>query len=1166
MAGEGGKGLEDLISGALAADELIKKPQEIQTRPQSLLERIIISKWTAPVSAAVFGSAYYLFSNGSLDQSIVFEGSAIIAGLGYITAKLMRQDWLLRKAESVRRKTRPLASKLFNLVPEHPELIAGGIAAYTAARTVSPIFASITPSDLFRHADVIPIALQLSAYSAALSFAAAYSVISLSLGRVFHLETAKTLFNMLFAEYNALNGQQYKKAADKLSMLLETQRSYSKAVALQTLIGDMQMLDGQIGSLDNYINALSTDRTSYFGRSDWVLTYFIKSIRREVEQAKKPKWAEAHDISCVIRAAQLFAEGQGRTDKLKDADTLLRAAVESCRHGLISHVARAAFLRKTGRQATADMEVRISAEITMQQPLELERVTEESRNEVFFSGNLALKRNNDPEPLMGEFALLEKLRKEFGQSVIYPLPVYKAGDFYYSVSERGPETLLEMMRQRKARFEDFAEALSQMAKIQRFGMKLYDSGELRFDDAIRRIDQSKPGTMYFANRRRHAIAQIERFNGITLPESYKDSVINGLAFVDAGLASSELLTMYSDRGPKNWLKQLFGQMQALDFEPKSLKLLPPQMDLVNLLEFAEYLAPMQLQRLIGLYVSEYEKEHRIKIDREEFRRKYEFAGLQWHYERLIYNPEEASSARVPEQREAKKKEQIYHLAKAREHLETIIERGYAEGDSLKAALQAMEELKTPLFADVREWQRLEEAVNAESGEKLMAEPLPPGPARLATASLAALALLGFSTLGFVAVRNNLIPFANVPVFPQGDKILLGVSGERNITRPSGGFQSRSFLNYDLYVINADNDALVFLSQADEIFNADLSAFQDKIVFVKDDYITLYDFITRKFRTVADARFENPKISPTGLWIASNVSMEYRGSNMSELWLIRPADMKTRQAVEIPNAFLSPWSESWSPDGSYLAFLSNNEKDSDGYVPNTMKVWINAYNLSTGEVNNGPFISGKRRGVFEWSGDGRLAYIKELDADYDTERTETRDRVYLTGPDFKDVREVYVAGTRIPQNEREWIININFVGTRHLLLVLSQLKNGKFAKELALLNLETLAVTSIDNGYYFEGTSKDGNKFLYMCNEPFDVCEFDVMTGESRNLTKTSELAETSAVYSPDQKKVYVVSHPEANCLKSTCPPSLFVIDLATGSSKLLLRETNRNLSYDLLVP
>ncbi|MBI2142728.1 hypothetical protein HYU20_00070 [Candidatus Woesearchaeota archaeon] len=1130
-AGEAGsESLDELVEKALSSKEPLQKPKAEPIKPQSLLEKILLSDSTAPIYAAALGLLYYtLPTPPSFNLSEKGAFAALLSGLGIITQRLMRQDWLISKAEAIQSRVKPLPLKFLRAFSDYPKawlLAAGAYAAYMTASMISPFLTSLSTGDFVRYPQFITTTAHTAPLSALTYFSLGYSALSLALGRIFHPETAKTLYKVWAAVHNA-ERERYQQAVNDLEQLLETQRSYGKAVVLQAVAADLQLLNNDDSFLDTFYNAVATEKTSHAAK-----------LQKSAQPVAHPY------IQGIVTGTEAFAVGN-----LKSADSSFLSAVEQGRNEFLPHAFRAAFLRRTGRHATADLEMRVCAELLMlEQNLEFERV-EGSRNEVFFAGNVALKRNTDHSPLEEELGVITKFRERFGQSVIYPLPVYKRGDFYYLLSEKDiSETLLDLIRQRKARFEDFAHAIQLLVQLQKFGLDTYKAGVLPLDDRILQIDSTKPETMYFTGRRQQAMQQIEKFNGIKLPDSYKAAVGSGLAFVDKVLASSPFLTMYKDFNPKNILKRLFGQTQVLDFELRSLKLLPAQTDLVNLFEFTEYLPPEHIRRLLDLAADMFARENRIKIDKKEFTKVYEFAAFQWHYERLIYRPEESAAARTEEQREAKKKEQVYHLAKAREHLDTIVAMGYVGGDDLESALKAKEELKHTIFPTA-EQEQLEAIVAKERKEAVLKEPLPISKTRLALASAGVSAVLAAFIIGAVSVRNNLIPFINVPVFPQSDKVLLAVSGEsEGVTRQHRGFQEKQFLSINYYVIDADSDRISFLTAADDTLNTSLSEFQDKAAFIKDGHVVLYDFIKRQFRTVEDDRFQNPAISPNGLWIASHVRKAYIDPIMTELWFIRPADTKTRQTVNLPNSYLPPraFGNSWSKDGSYLIFLSNNEKVKDSSHPDPFKVWINSLNFSTGQVSTGPFISDRGRGIFSWASNGTLAYI--------VEREGQKPQVHLTDPDFRNDRVVYAA---------EGIGDIEFVGHDNLVInsILLTREGFKFAP--SILDLKTLKLTTLD-GSYLEDVSKDGSRILYDCGVPLDICEFDLEKGISRNLTGTPLLKEPAAVYSPDGRKIYVVAYPaEADCNQS-CPPSLFAIDLQTGKSRLLRHDTNGKLRYSLI--
>ncbi len=1170
--GEGGRGgeesLEELVEKALRSSEPIKKPQVEKLKPQGLLERIVLSDSTAPIYGAALGLLYYTLPKPS-EYTVSEHGfyATIVAGLGCITSILMRQDWLVSKAEAIQRRAKPLPLKLLRAFSDYPKawlLAAGAYAAYMAAGMISPFLTSLSTGDFVRYPQLISTTAHTTSLSTLAYFSLGYSALSLALGRIFHPETAKTLYKAWAAAHNA-ERERYQQAVNDLAQLLETQRSYSKSVVLQALAADLRLLNNDSSYLDTFYGVFATEKTSHSARSDWALNLFMSDLKRTVanksRKSRKSAQPAVHPcIQAIVQGTEAFAVGN-----IKLADSSFLSAVEQGRNEFLPHAFRAAFLRRTGRNATADLEMKVCAELLMlEQDLEFERV-EGSRNEVFFAGNVALKRSTDQRPLEEELAVITKFRKKFGQSVIYPLPVYKRGDFHYLLSEKDiSETLLDLIRQRKARFGDFAQAIQLLVQLQKFGLDTYKAGALPLDDRILQIDPIKPETMYFTSRRQQAMQQIERFNDVKLPENYKAAVGSGLAFVDKVLASSPFLTMYKDFNPKNLLKRLFGQMQVLDFELRSLKLLPAQIDLVNLLEFTEYLSPEHIRRLLDLAADMFAKENRIKVDKKEFMKVYEFAAFQWHYERLIYRPEESAAARTEEQQEAKKKEQLYHLAKAREHLDTIISREDIEGGGIAAAKLAMKELEHPIFADTNEQKQLEGILEYERKAAILKEPLPMSKARLAAVSLAVPVVIAASVLGAVVAKNNLIPFANAPVFPQGGKVLLAVSGEsEGVTRQHRGFQEKKFLGINYYVIDTTSDRISFLTAADDMRNTSLSEFKDKAVFIKDGHIVLYDFIERQFRTVEDDRFQNPVISSNGLWIASQVRQAYISKNMTELWFIRPYDMKTRKITDVQNAF----GPVWSADGSYVAFFSNNEKAPGMDYPDNLRVWLNTQNMSSLETYKGPIISERGREAVAWSDKDALAFIDES-----AMLKGGKQRIVITDPQLKSFKEVYVAGSMpLLGYDTEAINGIRFAGAEDVIIqstLFNQAKEGVTFK-VSLLNLSSMEITTLAAHGFMLDVSKDGNTLLYTCEtlpDVSDICEFDVRTGQLRNLTNTSQLKEVQAAYSLDGKKVYAVAYPALNCIEESCPPSLFVIDLSTGKSKLLRHETDGTLRYGLIAP
>lgn len=728
--GEGGRdgeeSLEELVGQALNSREPVRKPEEERLTPAGFFTKLVLSKWAAPVFAALATA-----SNSRHMDAPVFELSlsdkvttlATTAIATYVSVRLFQQDAFLDRTEPAFRKLKSQASRIISLPFDYPGYIAvpvGIFLAEAAMRRATGIGFSEIPKQP---------ALINSYANDLVSFAipyitTTYALASIVFGRVVHPETRKAVKKAASALFKAYK-KRFSEAAEDMEKLLDRPMGYRLAVNLQRAIGNMQMLSGNPAAVETYIAALATQSTHYMGRGDTFIYPFLSAITLVAKKAKKPAWAEATDISGITLAAQEVSSG-----KLEEADKILLLTVAENKESLPAHRARASFLRATRQHRTADLEMRVCGELVMQDPnAKMELIEGRNRNVVYFSGNIALKQFEDHKLAEGESLVVKRFRERFGTSVIHSLPVYKRSDLYYLLSERGPPTLLDLVKQRRARLEDFLSAMLLMVQAQKFGLELYNAKELQLNDSILRIQQSDKSTLYFTQRRLQAIENIEQFNGVKMPQSYKDALGYESDFIDLELANSEMLTMYKDSGPKNFLKRLFALVQVLDFEPQSLRLLPPQMDFINLTESVPYLNPKQLAWLQAIHFWLQQEANGRKLDRQRFTRTHLFSGLQWHDERLIYSTREAYQAKTPEEREERKIDQILHLVRVRECLGDILEMGYLTGQQLQAALRDKEELARPIFPDPEEQKRLEKAVE-ERRKNSLEQRIPPLVTRL----------------------------------------------------------------------------------------------------------------------------------------------------------------------------------------------------------------------------------------------------------------------------------------------------------------------------------------------------------------------------------------------------------------------------------------------------
>ncbi|MBI2144909.1 hypothetical protein HYU18_01160 [Candidatus Woesearchaeota archaeon] len=662
-------------------------------------------------------------------------------------------------------------------------------------------------------------------------------------------------------------------------------------------------------------------------------------------------------------------------------------------------------------------------------------------------------------------------------------------------------------------------------QVQHAGLELYEEGRLKLDTAILGINGSDESTLYFTRRRLQSIDSTEQFNGVKLPQSYKDALGPGLAFVDLVLSRSRLLTMYKDNGPKNILKSIFWLMQVLDFEPQSLRLLPPQMDFVNLTESMPYLSPEQLLWLQNEHFKMQEKANNHRLDREEFEMIQAYSAFQWHHERLIYSPRETRLAKTPEQREEKKKDQVWHLIRARESLAQIIGKGYVTGDQLNAALRAAEELKRPIFPNQEEQIRLEKLVEEDRKNHLQQNTSPVGVGKIAAAAATVPAILFGTTFGIVAFQNNLIPVANLPVIRQGERILLGAQHSTGI---------------EYYVIDAETDKVSFLTHADGV--ASLSKFSDKVVFVRQGKLTLYDFVKREFATAQNDGLTNPIMVPDGTWVITESRQEAQ-PNVG-LRRVRPRDVYDFNLVRRIKDYHG---NMISPDGRYLLIFRS-------YSPSEERkfFYVTVLDLLEMKPYEGIAVSNRGKQATAISAN-MLAYVDE-----------DRTRIHLSDLQFKNQRDVYFAGrTDTLGYANEEIEAIKFVDDTHLAL-LSILSGSKpeTMRTVSILNLRTDQLTRLEGSALLD--TADADKLLYLCGEPSDICEFKASSGLTKRITLTPDRAESLAIYAQNGEKVYVVSYP-AGCGESMCAPFLTAIDLSKGTHKNL-KQNETDTNYSLIAP
>ncbi|MGH9866112.1 MAG: TolB family protein, partial [Candidatus Acidiferrales bacterium] len=127
------------------------------------------------------------------------------------------------------------------------------------------------------------------------------------------------------------------------------------------------------------------------------------------------------------------------------------------------------------------------------------------------------------------------------------------------------------------------------------------------------------------------------------------------------------------------------------------------------------------------------------------------------------------------------------------------------------------------------------------------------------------------------------------------------------------------------------------------------------------------------RRISDLRF-----SPDGARLAFTVSEPPKGTdNPRHIWIM---DVATHQVRQYTFSAKSDDSPRWSPDGKFLAFLSNRDEDRQIYLMPSNGG--DAYAITEGKRNIGSF---------EWSPDGKQIAFVASDAPTTTEEKKEKDK-------------------------------------------------------------------------------------------------------------------------------------------------------------------------------
>ncbi|MBN2454872.1 PD40 domain-containing protein [Candidatus Woesearchaeota archaeon] len=948
----------------------------------------------------------------------------------------------------------------YNLIFEKQGIVSIALGtAYIAVATGSA-FSGLPLSEMNFSAPIYPII-----YGWALTTGISYSGLSL-LGRVLHHHALKTLINL--SKYDIFNAfgknERTKKALGELTQL---PHSKEKDAALQIMLGEAKQEEMQASK--RYISAMRaiSSEKNYSGIGDWMLP--------------KPENAFTKGSGSIRKGARAFFSG-----RLSEADEHFRNAIKENPYSRLPHLAYSRFLRAAGSKEwhliRANQELMAYGLLVSQDPSIKFEPVGESRNEVLIpsssgfdvAGDLIFKRSSDGAELTREELTMLHLRRELGDLIANPVYSFKNNGLHHLVLETADgQTLFEKVKKNQHRPDDFYKAARQLARIQAAGKRLWNRGVIELDEVVK--------SDYYADRLKEIfIEQTEEKSGIRFSSEFNGTVAGLGEIINSALGGAEL-TLYKDANLKNWIDS--GALTAIDFERP--RLLPAQLDLVNLLEFQyDYLSPVQKKKAIEIYLKETSKQEHRKItkkEKENFFRRYEFAAVQRHLELIGYRSRDAA-ANI-ENAEENRAAQKFHFDKAISHLEEILRKGYAEDRQKLSAIIENFSAEREKFGDYFTEPMIKEQLKDKFSSKK---------AKFATGIVSVL-LAATIAAGVVSYKNRQIPIVNQPLIPVGQHLVF-MQSEPNDE------QSPFLSHYDYRLIATDLEGNLEYSADAKNMSFSVSPLGDKVVFATDKGITLADLHSGEQSIILGGKYTRALWSPDGLRVIAE--KDYPGlSHGSVFYRI---DLRSENMVIDVSKDIEASRPLWSPDSSHIAFYSNESNET-----NDPDLRISVLEALGESLYQGPVVSRGTPLFFAWSPDSKnLAFLKRGE----------KNELYTASFDFKSQKLVYSSNSlNLPDQIDEDIFRIIWPA-EDILLFESIKWEGDLLKglEITALHPETRQTLFKLPGE-FPSSAAGKEAFTYVHDG--DVFIYDIKSGSSKNLTNTPDVKETTPFFLPGNKTV-----------------------------------------------
>ncbi len=283
-----------------------------------------------------------------------------------------------------------------------------------------------------------------------------------------------------------------------------------------------------------------------------------------------------------------------------------------------------------------------------------------------------------------------------------------------------------------------------------------------------------------------------------------------------------------------------------------------------------------------------------------------------------------------------------------------------------------------------------------------------------------------------------------------------------------------------------------------------------------------------FKSVAD-----PQVSPDGLWVAYRVqSMDLKKDKSdADLWMSerKPGG----EAIRLTTSKKSEGDPRWSPDGKYLAFLSDRDGDeTQVYLIDRRggEAWqLTEYKASVSEL--------------AWSPDGKKLALIVADVDPDAPKDGEKD-------DDKTEKPIVIDRRQFKRDGEGYLREIR--------------------NHLYLFDLASKKSVQLTSGKYDDSEpefSPDGTRIAFTSNrtadpdsnQNSDVFVIEAKEGAAPRAVTTSPGTDASPSWSPDGKEiVYVAGGPVSDMWYGIA--SAAIVPAAGGAPRDLTRSIDRNVS------